>query len=216
MEQTQKADQADRRRRGAAACLSLIAIATLLYSAPPVRSDSSITPTPMLDRLATPVVPENPTPVDLGRQVYYLNCMPCHGDVGQGLTDEWRNVWVEDHRNCWAKGCHGGRVEDEGYPLPKTIPAVIGPKAGMARQATFTELTVYLEQTHPPQRPGKLEKQEYEQVTAFLWHENQRDTAPVSPLPVAIIVGGLGIVVSVLLFLLLLYRTRRMRNRHEA
>ncbi len=164
----------------------------------------------MLDRLATPVVPENPTPIDLGRQVYYLHCMPCHGDVGQGLTEEWRNVWVEDHRNCWGKGCHGGGADDEGFPLPKTIPAVIGPEASMMQQATFAELTAYLQRTHPPQRPGKLEKQEYEQVAAFLWHENQRDTATVSPAPAVILLGGLGVAA---IALLLLYYTRRVRNR---
>ena len=109
-----------------------VVILALLCVASPSRSESPIVPTPTLDRLATPVVPENPTPVDLGRQVYYLNCMPCHGDAGQGLTEEWRNVWVEDHRNCWAKGCHGGRLEDEGSPLPRTIPAVMGPEAMQA------------------------------------------------------------------------------------
>jgi hypothetical protein len=216
MEQTQQADHSGGWRRSCAAGLFSIVIVALLASAPPVRSDSSLTPTPMFDRLATPVVPQNPTPADLGHQVYYLHCMPCHGDVGQGLTDEWRNVWVEDHQNCWGKGCHGGRADDEGFPLPKTIPAVIGPDASMMQHTTSAKLIAYLEQTHPPQRPGELEKQEYEQVTAFLWHANQRDTTPVSPLPVTIMVGGLGIVVSVLLFLLLLYRTRRMRNRHEA
>jgi len=164
----------------------------------------------LLDRLATPVVPDNPTPIDLGRQVYYLHCMPCHGDVGQGLTDEWRDVWVEDHRNCWGKGCHGGRSDDEGFPIPRTIPVVIGPEAGMMQRVTFAELTTYLQQTHPPQRPGKLEAQEYEQVTAFLWHENQRESAAVSLVPVVIVVGGLGVTA---IALLLLYRARRVRNR---
>lgn len=139
--------------------------------------------------------------------------MPCHGDAGQGLTDEWREVWVEDHQNCWAKGCHGGRVDDEGFPLPQTIPAVIGPEANMAQQATSTELIAYLEQTHPPQRPGKLEKQEYEEVTAFLWHENQRDIAGGQPVPAVIIAGSLLLAALVLW---LLYRVRRARNRHEA
>lgn len=210
MDQPQKADRSSGWRRRCAVCLFLIAIVILLYSVPPVRSDSSITPTPLFDRLATPVVPENPTPSDLGQQVYYLNCMPCHGDVGQGLTDEWRNVWVEDHRNCWGKGCHGGRIDDEGFPLPKTIPAVIGPAA--TQYTTAAELTAYLKQTHPPQRPGKLEQQEYEQVTAFLWHENQRDVVTVSPLPVVVAGGGLLLIVGVFW---LLSRRRRMRKRNE-
>jgi len=210
MDQPQKADRASGLRRNCAAGLLLITIATLLSSASPVRSDPAITLTPTLDRLATPVMPANPTSADLGSQVYYLHCMTCHGDVGQGLTEEWRNVWVEDHRNCWGKGCHGGRVEDQGFPLPKTIPAVIGPEAAMAQHATSAELLAYLQQTHPPQRPGKLEKQEYEQVTAFLWHENQRETATVSPALVVFLLGGLGVAV---IALLLLFRARRMRNR---
>jgi hypothetical protein len=188
-------------------------IATLFFSAPPVRSDSSITPTPMLDRLATPVVPDNPTPIDLGRQVYYLHCMSCHGDVGQGLTDEWRQVWVEDHQNCWGKGCHGGHADDEGFPIPKTIPAVIGPESAMMHYASSDELQAYLVQTHPPQWPGTLDKIAYEEVTAYLWHENQRDTPAVQFVPVAIVASSLLLTAIVLL---LIYRTWRMRNRNEA
>jgi hypothetical protein len=215
MEQPHTSEKSRGWRRRCAVCLLLIVGAALCSSTSPVRSESTTTPTPQIDRLATPVVPDNPTPADLGRQVYYLNCMPCHGDVGQGLTDEWRAVWVDDHQNCWAKGCHGGRIEDEGFPLPKTIPAVIGPEVNMGQHATQAELLSYLEQTHPPQRPGKLEKQEYEQVTAFLWHENQRDTpaTTVQPVPVVLALGGL-LLAGIVLWRL--YRARHMRNRHEA
>jgi len=193
--------------------LLLIISLTLCSTAHPVRSDAAPTPTAtlMVDRLATPIVPDNPTPVDLGRHVYYLHCMPCHGDVGQGLTDEWRAVWVDDHQNCWARGCHGGRIDDEGFPIPKTIPAVIGAETGMLQHTTTTTLTAYLAQTHPPQRPGELEQQEYEQVTAFLWHENHLDT-PASASPLLLAAGG---VVSVAGVLALVYRARRMRQRHE-
>jgi hypothetical protein len=154
------------------------------------------------------VVPENPTPVDLGRQVYYLNCMPCHGDVGQGLTEEWRNVWVDDHRNCWAKGCHGGRVEDEGFPLPQTIPAVMGPEANSMQYASSDELKAYLLRTHPPQRPGALDEAEYKEVTAYLWHENRRDEATVPSAAGVIVAGVLALAV---LLLVLFYRARRAR-----
>ncbi len=66
-------------------------------------------PAPTADPLAIPVLPEDPTQVDIGRVSYYYNCMPCHGDHGQGLTEEWRQTWVVDHRNCWDRGCHSGR-----------------------------------------------------------------------------------------------------------
>jgi mono/diheme cytochrome c family protein len=213
MEYQWKTDRARWWRYCGAACLFILVSATLFFSVPPVHSDSDVSPTPTLDRLATPVVPDNPTPIDLGRQVYYVHCMPCHGDVGQGLTDEWRAVWVDDHQNCWAKGCHGGRVDDEGFPIPRTIPAVIGSQAGMAQHATEDELAAYLVQTHPPQRPGQLEKQEYEEVTAFLWHENGREPAATDQSAVMWVLGG-GLLA--ILTGWLVYRARRMRKRHEA
>jgi hypothetical protein len=134
--------------------------------------------------------------------------MPCHGDVGQGLTDEWRKVWVDDHRNCWAKGCHGGRSEDEGFPLPQTIPAVMGPEANPMQYASSDELQAYLLQTHPPQRPGALDKVEYEEVTAYLWHENRRDEVSRPSVVGVIVAGGFALAA---VSLVLLHRARRAR-----
>ena len=133
-------------------------------------------PTPTIDRLATPVLPASPQPRDFGQQVYYLNCMPCHGDVGQGLTDEWRAVWEEDHQDCWASGCHGGRAGDEGFPVPRTIPAVIGAPPVLGNFHTSEDLFEYLKQTHPPQRPGALSDTDYHNVTALLWEASGRPT----------------------------------------
>jgi cytochrome c len=64
-------------------------------------------PSPTVDRLAIPVLPDHPTQVEIGKNVYYYHCMPCHGDKGQRLTSEWRSQWVDDHQNCWGRGCHG-------------------------------------------------------------------------------------------------------------
>lgn len=129
-------------------------------------------PTPTPDLLSPPVLPENPTQVDHGRVAYWYNCMPCHGDLGQGLTDAWRQTWVEDHRNCWARGCHGGRVEDQGFPLPKTIPAIVGSPRLFERFPRPEDLVAYLVATHPPQQPGALKDEEYLALAAFLWAEN--------------------------------------------
>jgi hypothetical protein len=159
-------------------------------------------PTPTLDRLAAPVMPASPGPIDFGRQVYYTNCMPCHGDRGQGLTDEWRAVWVEDHQNCWAHGCHGGRRDDEGYPLPHYIPPVMGLPPVLTRFTTFNDLYDYLRQTHPPQRPGVLTDDDYRNVTALLWQANGRSipaaahspTSPVPPIGLGLLFSALAIV----------------------
>lgn len=141
---------------------------------PPLDQAPSTSPTPTFDPQPTPVLPENPTEIDLGRYSYFFNCMPCHGDIGQGLTDDFRQTWVEDHQNCWARGCHGGRPQDEGFPIPTVIPAVILDSDALPRYHTFEDLYNYLRITHPPQRPGKLTDDDYRALTAFLWEENRK------------------------------------------
>jgi mono/diheme cytochrome c family protein len=151
---------------------ALLGLTVIAAAAPPAEraTQPGMTPTP--DRLAIPVLPASPAPLDIGRNVYYYNCMPCHGDRGQGLTDEWRAVWVEDHQNCWARGCHGGRVDDEGFTLARKVPAVIG--SGLKRFQTLDELVAFLRDTQPPQRPGALSEADYDAVAVFLMHENGR------------------------------------------
>ena len=129
---------------------------------------------PVEDRLAEPVLPESPTQVDIGRNLYYFHCMPCHGDRGQGLTDEWREVWVEDHQNCWGRGCHTGRSHLAAFYIPRTIPAVIGSQQALDVFDTAEELFVFMRATQPPQRPGALADEEYWALTSFLLHENGR------------------------------------------
>jgi hypothetical protein len=139
----------------------------------PAPSDN-LTSQPNPDRLAIPVLAENPTQVELGSNVYYYNCMPCHGDQGQGLTEEFRQLWDEDHQNCWGRGCHGGRRDDQGFPLPRQIPAVNHLSGALMQFPTAEDLYNFLHTSHPPQRPGALEENEYWEVTAFLLEENGR------------------------------------------
>jgi hypothetical protein len=164
--------------------LSILVCTGLILSIPPSAQASS-PPTPTYDPLATPVLPENPSPEDIGRHVYYFNCMPCHGDQGQGLTDAFRAIWEEDHQNCWGRGCHGGRARDEGFPIPTIIPAVILEGDALQRFSSPADLIAYLERTHPPQEPGRLAETDYESVVAFLWTANHKpalaSTATSSP-----------------------------------
>ena len=129
---------------------------------------------PMEDRLAEPVLPESPTRVDTGRYLYYFHCMPCHGDRGQGLTDEFREIWVEDHQNCWARGCHTGKSELAAFYIPRSVPAVIGTPQALGPFQTAEDLFAFLQATQPPQRPGALTDSEYWALTSFLLHENGR------------------------------------------
>jgi hypothetical protein len=159
--------------------LSLLFIVTTTALKPhqPWRDGNLVTlaqepePTPMIDRFAVPEMPENPTQVEVGENVYYYNCMPCHGDRGQGLTDEFREAWVDDHQNCWAHGCHNAGSATEAFPIPKFVPAVIASQLNI-HFPTAQKLYDYLSREHPPQNPGALKSDEYWALTAFLWFEN--------------------------------------------
>lgn len=114
----------------------------------------------------------------------YFNCMPCHGDRGQGLTDAWRQTWVEDHRNCWGRGCHAGHSSEEGFPIPTIIPAVILDQDALKNYASPQALFEYLKKTHPIQEPGRLEDDEYQTLVAFLlFRQNEEGIVRKSDMP---------------------------------
>ncbi|MBI3762089.1 MAG: hypothetical protein HY260_09545 [Chloroflexi bacterium] len=124
-------------------------------------------PTPTLDRLAQPTLPAHPAQADLGGQVYWLHCQPCHGDEGQGLTDEWRAQYPPEDQNCWKSGCHSQRPYKNGFTLPATVPALIGPTA-LSRFDTAENLHGFIAARMPFQAPASLAREEYWQVTAYL------------------------------------------------
>jgi cytochrome c len=127
------------------------------------------TPTP--DRLAEPTLPASPSQADIGAQVYWLSCLPCHGDRGQGLTEEFKQSYPVEDRNCWNSGCHGQRPYENGFTLPMKIPAVIGPET-LQKFPNASILRSYIFATMPYWRPASLTEEESWQVTAFLLREN--------------------------------------------
>ena len=131
------------------------------------------TPTPTYDPLVEPVIPENPNEYDLGRNGYWHHCMPCHGDRGQGLTDEWRAAWVADHQDCWGRGCHAGKGIDDSFAIPTVVPPVVT-GAKLARFSSLQGLYDYLKATHPPQYPGHLSDEEYHAIAVFVFSMNNR------------------------------------------
>jgi mono/diheme cytochrome c family protein len=131
-------------------------------------------PTP--DRLAQPTLPAEPSQADKGAQVYWLSCLPCHGDKGQGLTQEFIQTYPEEDHNCWASGCHGNNPYESGFTIPKTIPAVIS--AGTLQKfPNALALHSYISATMPFWKPGSLSNDEAWQVTAFVLRENNLWTA---------------------------------------
>lgn len=149
-------------------------VAALVFDLGTVASSTSqaVTPMPTIDRLAQPTLPALPTQADRGAQVYWLSCLPCHGDRGQGLTDEFREVYPPEDRNCWNSGCHGKRPYEDGFTIPQYIPAVIGDTT-LSKFSTGTQLNAYIRTTMPFWRPGSLTEEESWQVTAYLLRENQ-------------------------------------------
>ena len=145
--------------------------------APGGGGQPQVTPTPW-DRLAAPTLPEDPSQADHGSYTYWARCMACHGDLGQGLTDEFRALYPPEDQNCWESGCHGPRPYENGFTLPASIPALFGE----GRLSTFGDaarLQAFIAAAMPWHDPGSLSQDEYWQVTAFLLRENGRDPGAV-------------------------------------
>ena len=122
-------------------------------------------------RLAKPTLPVESSQADQGAQDYWLYCLPCHGERGQGLTDEFRETYPPDEVDCWQSGCHGKRPYDDGFKLPTTVPAVISPDA-VSKFTDAAQLNSYIRAAMPYWNPGILTEDEAWRVTAFLMREN--------------------------------------------
>jgi cytochrome c len=115
--------------------------------------------------------PPTPSQADYGAQVYWLSCLPCHGDRGQGLTDEFRAAYPPEEQYCWERGCHGENPYESGFTLPKFIPAVIAPGA-LAKFSDAAQLQAYIRAAMPFWKPGSLSDDEAWRVTAYLLRQN--------------------------------------------
>ncbi len=127
------------------------------------------TPASNAERLAQPtlVAPQKPIQLDQGALTYWGICMACHGDRGQGLTDEWRAVFGQD-QNCWASKCHASNHPPQGFVIPRTpgVPAVAG-LAALARFDTAQELYDYILVSMPWWKPNSLTPEKAWAVTAY-------------------------------------------------
>ena len=180
--------------------LILVPIALLigvgLVAAFPGRSwagDAEPTPAPgpnslgmgMMDpheRLARPPMSDPPTQIELGHAEYWMSCMVCHGDRGQGLTEEWRSVLDPADQNCWQSRCHAANHPPEGFQIPREAPLVMGTGA-LSGYRTATELYEYLRVDMPWSFPGLFSDEKYWELTAYLAGANQIDLPhePLSP-----------------------------------
>lgn len=153
---------------------ALFALVSVVGGQETAMPDMTLTPptpvieaTPTIDRLAPPPTVVSPTQADEGAYLYWLHCQPCHGDQGQGLTDEWRMQYPEEEQYCWNSGCHGNNPYEGGFTIPTVVPAVIG-DGSLARFQTLGNLYDYMRVAMPFSFPGTLTEEEYLAITAFL------------------------------------------------
>ena len=124
-----------------------------------------------MDRLAEPTLPAVPSQADYGAQVYWLYCLPCHGDRAQGLTDEFRQTYPPEDQNCWTSHCHGKTTYENGFTIPTVVPALVGP-GSLAKFPTAANLYGFIRAAMPFQKPNSLSEEEYYKITAFLLRQN--------------------------------------------
>jgi cytochrome c len=126
-----------------------------------------LAPTPTPDRLAPPVLPANPNQAEKGSYAFWQYCLPCHGDRGQGLTEDFRQLYPPEDNYCWESGCHGQRPYPNGWTLPTSVPAVLGSDS-LTRFDTAATLFAFVRNTMPFQAPGSLDEETYWEIVAFL------------------------------------------------
>jgi len=159
--------------------LGLLLFASSEAAASPSHQETSTPiplPTPTFDiaRLDRPETSDPPTQLDQGALYYWGVCLACHGDRGQGLTDEWRDSFGEEDRNCWQSNCHGSDHPEWGFYIPKDrlAPAIAGPGT-LASYTNAFELHAYLLESMPWWKPGSMTTEEAWAVTNYVLKLNK-------------------------------------------
>lgn len=111
-------------------------------------------------------LPEDATQLEYGAEVYRLVCKACHGDRGQGLTDDWRAQWAPKDQNCWQSKCHAQyNHPPDGFYIPP-VPAVIGQP--VRNFGTALNLYTYNHFFMPYHDRGSMTEKESWSVTAYI------------------------------------------------
>ncbi len=139
-----------------------------LTAAPQTPTAYAIPLPSILDR---PVVSNPPTQVQAGHLIFWEICMVCHGNEGQGLTDQWRQEAFGEDRDCWTSKCHASNHPPEGFEFPNIVPAIAG-GGRLGRFSSAQQLYDYVVAMMPWWNPGSLSPDKGWQVTAFLLELN--------------------------------------------
>jgi mono/diheme cytochrome c family protein len=121
-----------------------------------------------LDRPDPPPTQFPPTQADNGAQTYWGMCVDCHGDQGQGLSDEWRLTFPTEFQECWESGCHGSDFVENSFEIPQTgAPAIAGSNYQFRFSNAF-ELKTYILDKMPLSPPDSLTSEQAWDLTAFV------------------------------------------------
>ncbi len=162
-------------------------VAVFAASGEPVTAQTSTTPTPVPTRAMPGKIgtgedwlildlPPNAPQIDYGHEIYRLVCSACHGDIGQGLTPEWRSTWAPEDQNCWQSKCHGPNHPPDGFVLP--VAPAINNLTNLSTFPTAVELQAYIHAAMPWYKPGGLTDERAWQVTAYVLKLNNIDAGP--------------------------------------
>lgn len=162
-----------------AALFATLGLAVILISCAPALASplaeatpsATALPTQTVNPLDPPIVSDTPTQVEQGSQIFWGVCMACHGDKGQGLTDEWREVAFGEDKDCWTSKCHASNHPPQGFEFPHTVPALVG-GGRLGRFASAQQLYDYVVAMMPWWNPASLTPEKGWQVTAYLLKMN--------------------------------------------
>jgi len=135
-------------------------------------STPTVTPVPTEDSWIIVDLPEDATQLEYGAEVYRLVCKACHGDKGQGLTDDWRAQWDLEDQNCWQSKCHALNHPPDGFYMPQ-VPKVLGQP--IRSFGTAFSLYTYNHNFMPWHDRGSMTEKESWSVTAYLLKINGID-----------------------------------------
>jgi cytochrome c len=111
-----------------------------------------------------PQAAKGATLAEQGTTIYFSLCLPCHGDKGQGLTDEWRAQFGQDQK---CTDCHPSEGVATRYAFPRAVPALVGTNT-LLRFITAKELKEYIQQKMPWWDLGFMNEIQAWQLAAFL------------------------------------------------
>jgi quinol-cytochrome oxidoreductase complex cytochrome b subunit len=97
--------------------------------------------------------------------------MACHGNEGQGLTDEWRETAFGEDKDCWVSKCHASNHPPQGFEFPHTVPALVG-GGRLGRFSSAQQLYDYIVAMMPWWNPASLTQEQAWQVTSYVLKMN--------------------------------------------